>query len=230
MTICEFDKKESKIANCLALENTAHAIAARELDGKPWQPSVSALLREAALSGAAGQWLRAGAPSHTALTMERYKWCARTGRAALQLRLPVQLAMLLAGVHDPELHRQARHVLHELALALNIRRDYELWYGKDERSIDGATPHSWLMFVAMQRASPAQRRQLERLFSSGSQIDRADLHRLYEELALPNTYQLYTHMNYRLTRTHIQQMTARLPHKIFMDILEKVYGHNQHYW
>lgn len=45
---------------------------------------------------------------------------------------------------------------------------------------------------------------------------------IYEELGLPNMYAMYVEKNYNLINTHIQQMNAKLPKKLFYNFLEMI--------
>lgn len=47
--------------------------------------------------------------------------------------------------------------------------------------------------------------------------------KLYEELGLPHTYQLYEEESYNLIKTHIQQTSRGVSHDIFIKILDKIY-------
>lgn len=46
---------------------------------------------------------------------------------------------------------------------------------------------------------------------------------LYEDLGLPHTYSLYEEESYNLIKTHIQQTSRGVPHKIFFKIMDKIY-------
>lgn len=46
---------------------------------------------------------------------------------------------------------------------------------------------------------------------------------LYEDLGIPHTYSLYEEESYNLIKTHIQQTSRGVPHKIFFKIMDKIY-------
>lgn len=46
---------------------------------------------------------------------------------------------------------------------------------------------------------------------------------LYEQLKLPNTFQLYEEESYNLICTHIQQVSRGLSQDLFFKFLEKIY-------
>lgn len=82
---------------------------------------------------------------------------------------------------------------------------------------------SWLAVVALQRASPAQRQIFEANYGRPDAEAVATIRNLYEELSLPNTYAIYEEESFNLIRTHIQQISKGLPHKLFFKFLEKIY-------
>lgn len=46
---------------------------------------------------------------------------------------------------------------------------------------------------------------------------------LYEQLKLPNTFQLYEEESYKIICTHIQQVSRGLSQDLFFKFLEKIY-------
>lgn len=82
---------------------------------------------------------------------------------------------------------------------------------------------SWLAVVALQRATPSQRQIMEENYGRPEPEAVAAIRHLYEELGLPNTYAIYEEESFNLIRTHIQQISKGLPHKLFFKFLEKIY-------
>lgn len=82
---------------------------------------------------------------------------------------------------------------------------------------------TWLAVVALQRASPSQRRILEENYGRPDADAVSAVRHLYEELSLPNTYSIYEEESFNIIRTHIQQISKGLPHKLFFKFLEKIY-------
>lgn len=178
---------------------------------------------------------RDGRPHLQAFTMDRYKAIAKYKTGYYTFKLPVGLAMYLAGIHEPEYHRQAKHILLEIGHMLQVQNDFLDCYGNPEvvgkESMDIREGKcTWLAVVALQRATTHQRAVFERSYGNSDQESIQIVRDLYEELGLPNTYSLYTEKTYNLIRTHIQQMSGRLPHKLFITILEMVYGKEKPVW
>lgn len=85
---------------------------------------------------------------------------------------------------------------------------------------------TWLAVVALQRASPAQKRIMENHYASANPEDVARIKGLYEELQLPHTFSVYEEATYDLLRTQIQQVTRGLPHDLFFKILDNIFRRN----
>lgn len=77
--------------------------------------------------------------------------------------------------------------------------------------------------VALQRASPAQRKVMEEYYGNPDEESVKIIRNLYEELSLPNTYAIYEEESFNLIRTHIHQISKGLPHGLFFKLLERIY-------
>lgn len=82
---------------------------------------------------------------------------------------------------------------------------------------------SWLAVVALQRANPTQRKIMEENYGKADEKSVKIIRQLYEELSLPNTYAIYEEESFNIIRTHIQQLSQGLPHKLFFKFMEKIY-------
>lgn len=82
---------------------------------------------------------------------------------------------------------------------------------------------TWLVVVALQRATPSQRRILEANYGRDEPEAIQAVRNLYEELSLPNTYSIYEEESFNLIRTHIQQISKGLPHNLFFKFLDRFY-------
>nr|CAH7744755.1 unnamed protein product [Callosobruchus chinensis] len=82
---------------------------------------------------------------------------------------------------------------------------------------------SWLAVVALQRATPAQRKIMEEHYGKDDEKSIQMVKDLYQELNLPHIYATYEEESYNRIRTHIQQISKGLPHELFFKLLKKVY-------
>ncbi|XP_012145311.1 farnesyl pyrophosphate synthase isoform X2 [Megachile rotundata] len=159
-------------------------------------------------------------------TMDRYNSIAKYKTAYYTFVLPTTTAMCFAGIKDPEMYRQAKTILLEMGHFFQVQDDYMNCYGSMEAtgktgSDIEAGKCSWLVVVALQRATSEQRKILEECYgqSDVKKLDRVK--QLYDELGLPNTYAIYEEETYNLLMTHIQQISRGLPHDFFLKLLER---------
>lgn len=82
---------------------------------------------------------------------------------------------------------------------------------------------SWLAVVALQKASPAQKKIIEDNYGIDNPANVEIIKELYEQLKLPNTFKLYEEESYNLICTHIQQVSRGLSQDLFFKFLEKIY-------
>ncbi|KAJ8681543.1 hypothetical protein QAD02_017335 [Eretmocerus hayati] len=167
-------------------------------------------------------------PNLDLFTMDRYNSIVKYKTAYYSFVMPVQLAMYLAGVTDPEMHRQAKTILLEMGHFFQVQDDYLDCYGDPQVTGKQGTDIqegkcSWLAVVALQRASPAQRKILEECYGFNEPEKVAQVKQLYNDLGLQMTYSVYEEESYNLMNTHIQQISRGLPHDLFFKFLQKIY-------
>lgn len=167
--------------------------------------------------------------------MERYKAIAKYKTGYYTFQLPISTAMYLAGIHEYEYHRQARHILLEIGHIMQVQNDFLDCYGNPEltgkESFDIKEGRcTWPAVVALQRANPQQKLMLERCYGNPDEESIQIVKDIYQEIGIPNTYSVYMEKAYDLIRTNIQQVSGRLPHKLFFTVLEMVYGKDKPEW
>ncbi|XP_035743867.1 farnesyl pyrophosphate synthase-like [Vespa mandarinia] len=161
-------------------------------------------------------------------TMDRYNSIVKYKTAYYGFLLPVQIAMYLANIKDPEMHRQVKTILLEMGHLYQVQDDYLDCYGnstvtgKDSTDIQEGKC-SWLIVVALQRATPEQRKILEECYGSKDPEKIERVKSLYNDIGLSNTYSIYEEETYNLLNTHIQQVSRGLPHDFFFNLLKKIY-------
>ncbi|XP_048507878.1 farnesyl pyrophosphate synthase isoform X1 [Athalia rosae] len=167
-------------------------------------------------------------PKLELFTMNQYNSIVKYKTAFYSFVMPVSLAMYFAGITDAEMHRQAKTILLEMGHFFQVQDDFLDCYGNPEVTgkigndiQDGKC--SWLVVVALQRATPAQKKILEECYGSSDPENVARVKQLYDNLGLPTTYSIYEEESYNLMNTHIQQISRGLPHDLFFKFLEKIY-------
>ncbi|XP_046387664.1 farnesyl pyrophosphate synthase-like isoform X2 [Ischnura elegans] len=165
-------------------------------------------------------------------TMERYLTIVRNKTAHHSFRAPVTLALFMTGVRDNETHRQVKTIQMEMAQFFQVQNNFLDCYadtkvlGRPGTDIEDGRL-SWLSVVALQRASPKQRKIMQECYGEKDPEKVAQVKELYSELELPFMYKIYEDQSYDLICTQVQQNTKNLPHKLFFKFLEKIYVRNK---
>lgn len=223
----------SAINDSIMIENGIYSILRKYFSNHPCYIPAVELLHDVTLKTAMGQALDAhsylnGKPNLNLFTMDRYSTIVKYKTGYYTFQLPVALAMYLAGNFDPELHRQAKTVLLEMGHFFQVQDDFLDCYGNPEVTGKIGTDIqegkcTWLAVVALQRASPQQKELLQKYYGINDPQAVEAVKDIYEDLGIPNTYAIYEEETYNLINTHIQQLSAGLPEKLFLKILEKIY-------
>ncbi|XP_071439588.1 farnesyl pyrophosphate synthase-like [Hetaerina americana] len=216
------------------LEQGIYQLLRRHFRDKPYYMDIVELFHDVTLKTNMGQTLDllssqfGRKPQLDLFTMGRYNAIVKYKTAYYSFQLPVALAMYMSGRRDPEVHRQAKTILLEMGQFFQVQDDFLDCFGNPEITgkvgmdiEDGKC--TWLIVVALQRATREQRALLEECYGSKDPACIAAVKHLYEELGLPATYATYEEESYNLIRTHIQQISRGLPHKLFFKFLEKIY-------
>ncbi|CAD1473054.1 unnamed protein product, partial [Heterotrigona itama] len=160
-------------------------------------------------------------------TMDKYNALVKHKTAYYTFVLPVTLAMSFAGIKDPEMYRQAKTILLEMGHLFQVRDDYLDCYTDVKSSGKLGTTDiaegkcSWLITVALQRATPEQRKVLEECYGDSDPEKINRVKQLYQEIGIPNTYAIYEEETHNLLNTHIQQISRGLPHDFFLKTLNR---------
>ncbi|KAL0101414.1 hypothetical protein PUN28_018917 [Cardiocondyla obscurior] len=167
-------------------------------------------------------------PNLDLFTMNRYNSIVEYKTAHYSFLLPVTAAMQVAGIKDPEMYRQAKTILLEMGHLYQVQDDYlacfgdSKVFGKDNTDImEGKC--TWLVVVALQRATSEQRKILEECYGVNDPEKVERVKQLFIDLGLPSTYSIYEEETYNLLNVHIQQISRGLPHSLFLNLLGKLY-------
>ncbi|KAJ8925720.1 hypothetical protein NQ315_009567 [Exocentrus adspersus] len=175
-----------------------------------------------------GLCMKNNRPNLDVFTMNRYSTIVKYKTAYYTFKLPVACAMYLANTFDEELHRQAKTILLEIGEFFQIQDDFLDCFG--DPAVTGKKGNdikegkcSWLAVVALQRATPAQRKIMEEHYGRAEEESLQAIRNLYEELDLPSTYAVYEEESFNIIRTQIQQVSKGLPHDLFFKIMKQIY-------
>ena len=97
--------------------------------------------------------------------MKRYSEIVEYKTSYYSFYLPVQLAMILGGIEDPDLYRQARNILLAMGRLFQIQDDYLDCFGDTSKTGKIGTDIqdrkcSWLFVKALEKANPDQKNKL----------------------------------------------------------------------
>ncbi|OXU18892.1 hypothetical protein TSAR_016867 [Trichomalopsis sarcophagae] len=218
----------------ILIEQAVYQLLRTHFRGKPCYVDLFETLQQNTLKTTMGQTLDQLAtnfskkPNLDLFTMDRYNSIVKYKTGYYSFVMPVQLAMYFAGVKDPEMHRQAKTILLEMGHFFQVQDDYLDCFGDPQVTGKQGTDIqegkcSWLVVVALQRATPAQRKVLEECYGINDPEKIAKVKQLYNDLGLQMTYSIYEEESYNLMNTHIQQISRGLPHDLFFKFLEKIY-------
>ncbi|XP_029176035.1 farnesyl pyrophosphate synthase-like isoform X2 [Nylanderia fulva] len=218
----------------LLMECVANSLIKKHFKGKEYYMDIVETFQEIILMTAMGQALDMFStnfgkkPNLDLYTMDRYNNIVKYKCSYYTYILPVTLAMHLAGVRDPEKLRQTKTILLEMGHFYQVQDDYLGCYAKSE--VVGKTSTdiqegkcTWLIVMALQRATSEQRKILEECYGSSDPEKVQRVVQIYNDLGLPNTYSMYEEETYNLLVTHIQQMSRGLPHDLFLILLNRMY-------
>nr|CAI5863587.1 unnamed protein product [Callosobruchus analis] len=160
------------VNDALLVESSIYTILRKYFNEKECYRYITELFHEITTKTIMGQSLDMicmnpdGTPRLDLFTMNRASAIVKYKTAYYSFQLPVALAMYLANMYDPEQHRQAKTILLEMGEFFQVQDDYLDCYGDPEvtgkRSADIREGKcSWLAVVALQRATPAQRKIME---------------------------------------------------------------------
>ena len=162
-------------------------------------------------------------------TLERYYLIVEYKTAYYSFYLPVALAMLMAGVKDESMFKQANDILIPLGKFFQIQDDYLDCYG-DPATIGKIGTDiednkcSWLVVQALSRASEDQRKLLESFYGRKEPENVAAVKKLYRDLDLESVYRQYEEQSFKEISNMIEQVDESvMPKAVFMDFAKRIY-------
>ncbi|CAH1956275.1 unnamed protein product [Acanthoscelides obtectus] len=223
------------VADSLLLELSVYSVLKKYLSTHPMFTQLQQLFQDVSMKNAMGKSLETtitngGNPDLKKFTMKNYNLIMKYRTGYYSFQLPVAAAMYLANKDDPEQHRQAKTILLEMGQFFHIQKDFMNCFGAPEvvgqvGSDINEGKCSWLAVVALQRASAAQRKIMEKHYGKPGQEAVDTIRDLYVTLGLPSTYTAYEEESYNFIHTHIQQISKGLPHELFFTLLDKLYAY-----
>ncbi|XP_039307283.1 farnesyl pyrophosphate synthase isoform X2 [Solenopsis invicta] len=162
-------------------------------------------------------------------TIDRYNSMAANKTAPITYILPINAALRLAGIKDQKIFSEVNPILLEMGLFFQVQDDYLACFGnseicgKDNTDIQEGKC-SWLIVVALQRATPEQRRILEECYGVSDPEKIKRVMQVFIDLDLPNVYSMYEKETYNLISAKIRQISCNILQSILQNSLDKTYG------
>lgn len=160
-------------------------------------------------------------------TFERYISIVKYKTAFYSFYLPVALGMIVSGLKDPKLYQAAREILLIMGEYFQIQDDVLDCYGTPEVIGKIGTDIqdnkcSWLVVQALQRATPKQRKVLEKNYGQHDAEKIENVKKLYKELELKELFDAYEEESYRKIQSLVEEVRD-IPKEVFEFLLKKIY-------
>lgn len=151
--------------------------------------------------------------------------------------LPVALGMYYVGITSPALHEQAQSILIPMGEYFQIQDDYLDAFGTPEQIgkigtdiIDNKC--AWPINIALQKATPEQRRILDDNYGVKNSDAEARVKKLYHELEIPAIYQKYEQESHARVSKQIEQVNetpvdgapVAMKREVYAAFLRKIYA------
>ncbi|XP_071562511.1 farnesyl pyrophosphate synthase-like [Temnothorax nylanderi] len=216
------------------LESAVYFIIRRHFSGRECYADLLEVFQDITFKTIVGQCLELCStnfgkkPDLDLFTMDRYKSIIECKTAYYTCILPVTAAMYLAEIKDPEMFKQATPILLEIGRFFQIQDDHLSCFGnpevrgKDDTDIQEGKC-TWFIVVALQRATPEQRKILEECYGVSDPEKVKRVSQLFTDLNLLDAYSTFEEETYKLINVHIQQISCGLPHNLFLDLLGQIY-------
>ena len=145
--------------------------------------------------------------------------------------LPVQCAMILAGIEDPEVFRQARDILLRMGHLFQVQDDFLDCYGDPQKTgkigtdiQDGKC--SWLIVSALQHANSKQKEILASNYGLKDLEAVEKVKAVYQELEIAQMYHSFEEDSYSDLQDKISKIEALNP-QVFHNFLSRIYKREQ---
>nr|XP_018908377.1 PREDICTED: farnesyl pyrophosphate synthase-like [Bemisia tabaci] len=208
------------------IETAMHKLLWETFSREPYYSNAQFLIHDTTHKAMMGHVLdrqTRGDHSLDLFTMNRYSAIVQYTASHPSFKLPVMLALNMAGIQDPEIHRQASTILKEMGQFYQVQKDNHNFESDNPAAEDDIANRkcSWLAVVALQRVTKAQREILQENYGSEDPEKIRTVKNLYHELGLPSVFKRYENHSYELLCTQIQQISRGIPHRVFLHFLDK---------
>nr|CAH7760145.1 unnamed protein product [Callosobruchus chinensis] len=222
------------IYDALLIESGIHVLLRKYLGERKCYTYITELLHEVTTKAIIGQTMDMifktldGMPRLDLFTMNRYKTTTKYKLCHFYC-LPMSLAMYLANIYDHEQHRMAKRISLEIGELFQLQNDFLDCFGNPEGTGKESSDIkegkcTWLAVVALQRATSAQKKIMEKHYGKENDEDVQMIKDLYLELDLPATFATAEEELFLRIRNHIQQTYSGQSQEVFLKLLKQQYN------
>ena len=167
----------------------------------------------------------------TEFTLKRHSQIVIFKTSYYSFYLPVQCAMVLAEIKDPEIYRQAREVLLQMGHLFQVQDDYLDCYGDPQKTGKIGTDIqegkcSWLVVTALQHANSMQKEILARNYGIKDLEAVEKVKAVYQDLKIAEIYRSFEEESYEDLQDKISKIKALNP-QVFHNFLSRIYKREQ---
>jgi len=220
------------VNDSLLLESFIFKIIKKHFGHEPYYADLVNLFHETVHQTEVGQLLDLtsnlpGKVDLSLFTLNNYKLIVKYKTAYYSFYLPVAIAMLLAGINSQPAFEQAASILIPMGEYFQIQDDWLDCYGdpkvigKVGRDIE-ENKCSWLVVQALLKATPEQKKLLEKHYGRDNAADVAKVKQLYNEMNISKVFRDYEEQSYSEIKKLISSVHI-MPTSLFTDLLAQIY-------
>ncbi|KAJ9061863.1 Farnesyl pyrophosphate synthetase [Entomophthora muscae] len=222
------------VNDAFMLEGAIYRILKKHFKGQTYYGDLVDIFLETSWKTEIGQLVDLlTAPEHNVdfsrFSLEKQMFISKYKTAYYSFHLPVALALIMTGTSDETSLKKSADILVPIGEYFQIQDDYLDCYGAPEVIGKIGTDIednkcSWLINMALRKATPEQRAILEANYGHKDQAKVAAIKAIYRDLELEKEYTAYEDESYQKLTNMINQLAGgKLNPKIYITFLNKVY-------
>jgi len=226
------DVQMNAINDGIILETQIYALLAKYFSADPLYPTLIQHFKEVTMQTALGQFMDLTSAKPDVVDFSLFSLKVHSDiviykTAFYTFYLPIALGMRLAGLTDESLYAKAREICILMGEYFQVQDDYLDCYGDPEVIGKVGTDIrdnkcGWLINMALQTCTPAQREVLEKNYAKHDTACEARVKAVFVELKLEAIYHEYEEKTHTKLQTLIAQVQG-MPPTIFSQLLKRIY-------
>ncbi|XP_014209666.1 farnesyl pyrophosphate synthase-like [Copidosoma floridanum] len=167
----------------------------------------------------------------SAFTIDRFNLITKYKSSFMAFLLPMQFAMYLAEIRDPEVHKQTKEILLKMGPFYQMQDDYFDCFshpeavGEEGNDIQEGKC-TWLIADAYQRATLEQRKILQECYGVDDPKKVAKVKQLYIDLEVPKAYSICMEQTYHSLNNEIKQIPPGPLQDVLFELFDVTWRRN----